>query len=249
MQKIVAHWRELPDHVRRGLLRLYVVVSVAWVAWFGSQLLYALNDYDPDGAAEAFWWLLLVPVGVPILFLVIGWVVAGFRKTELGVDKAPEDKAVSQFKFLARLCFSFSGRVNRAKYWIGLGIAYGMMLASAVPVILGLVPEFSSGLLFVGGLWLLVWGVAEFAVATKRLHDLDISGWWLLGFVIVFGLLVNHHHLINHYQMLDIITGLAFNGGIIWLGSAKGTKGSNRFGPDPIPRLATEKPGSMTTEI
>src|SRR6516165_10359318 len=48
----------------------------------GYQLLYALyNDYDPDVAAEAFWRLLAVPVGGPILFLVIAWVVAGFSKS------------------------------------------------------------------------------------------------------------------------------------------------------------------------
>ena len=98
MQKIVAHWSRLPEHLRRGLLRLYVAVSVPWVAWFGYQLLYALNDYDQDEAANAFWWLLVVPVGSPILFLVIAWVVTGFRKRKLGVDKAPDDKAVSQSK-------------------------------------------------------------------------------------------------------------------------------------------------------
>jgi uncharacterized membrane protein YhaH (DUF805 family) len=26
--------------------------------------------------------------------------------------------------YLVRLCFSFSGRVNRAKYWLGMAIAF-----------------------------------------------------------------------------------------------------------------------------
>jgi len=90
----------LPEHLRRGLLRLYVVVSVPWVAWFGYQLLDHLQrPYYSRArhAAEAFWWLLMVPIGGPILFLVIAWVVAGFRKkTALRVDTAPEDKAVPQ---------------------------------------------------------------------------------------------------------------------------------------------------------
>jgi hypothetical protein len=28
-------WLTLPDHLRRGLFRLYVAVTIPWVAWFG----------------------------------------------------------------------------------------------------------------------------------------------------------------------------------------------------------------------
>jgi hypothetical protein len=105
MRKIMAHWWRLPEHLRRGLLRLYVVVSVPWVAWFGYQLLDQLHRpyYSRSRhAAEVFWWLLLVPIGGPILLLVIAWVIAGFQRRALGVDKAPliptENKAVPQPK-------------------------------------------------------------------------------------------------------------------------------------------------------
>jgi uncharacterized membrane protein YhaH (DUF805 family) len=125
---------------------------------------------------------------------------------------------------LVRLCFSFYGRVNRAKYWIGLGIAYGMMFATLLPFI-WIEPE-TVYWNAVGGLWVLSWTVAWVAVATKRLHDLDISGWWLL-----FGLFVSA--FVIRYQ--EIVT-IALAVGIIWLGSAKGTEGSNSFGPDPIAR-------------
>jgi len=103
MRKMMVHWRGLPQHLRRGLLRLYVVASVPWVAWFGYQLLDHLQRpyYSRSRhAAEAFWWLLLVPVCSPILLLVIAWVIAGFRKSALGVDKAhpipTEVKSTSQ---------------------------------------------------------------------------------------------------------------------------------------------------------
>ena len=79
-------WLKLPAHLRRGFLRLYVAVSVPWVAWFGYQILDALQrgTYGPGGhsVSGAFWSLLIVPVGGPILFWAIVWVLAGFRKLE-----------------------------------------------------------------------------------------------------------------------------------------------------------------------
>jgi hypothetical protein len=87
----MTHWSRLPEHLRRGLLRLYVVVSVPWVAWFGFQLLEHLQHYYYSSsryAADAFW-LLLVPVG----FLVIVWVVAGFQKSALGAHPIPTEAA------------------------------------------------------------------------------------------------------------------------------------------------------------
>lgn len=132
---------------------------------------------------------------------------------------------------LVRLCFSFFGRVNRAKYWIGAGIAFGMMWLGTL-VFFSIEPEgvyWDTAL----GLWVSLWIVALLAVVEKRLHDLDISGWWLLGFMIVYGFLVVPRH-----QMLNTIGNLALAFAIIWLGSTKGTEGSNRFGPDPISKLA-----------
>jgi uncharacterized membrane protein YhaH (DUF805 family) len=50
------------------------------------------------------------------------------------------------------------------------------------------------------------------AVAARRLHDVDRTGWWLLlAFIPVVGLIVL----------------------LIWF-CTKGTDGSNRFGPDPL---------------
>ena len=97
MRKMVHRWPEsdarlprLPEHLRRGLLRLYVVVSVPWVIGFGIPFLEHLqHSYYSSSryAADAFW-LLLLPVGGPILFLIIAWVVAGFRKSPLENAKA-----------------------------------------------------------------------------------------------------------------------------------------------------------------
>ena len=73
----------VPAHVRRGLPRLYFVVAVRWVAWSGYQLIDASSDYyyhQAQREREAFWSLLAVPLGAPLAYLIIVWIVDGFPK-------------------------------------------------------------------------------------------------------------------------------------------------------------------------
>jgi hypothetical protein len=77
-------WLKSPEHIRRGLLRLYLVVAVPWVAWFGFQIL--INGPSWRYLSRAFWSLLVVPVGAPIVFFVAAWVVAGFQKPKMNFE-------------------------------------------------------------------------------------------------------------------------------------------------------------------
>jgi hypothetical protein len=72
-------WLSLPMHQRRGLLRLYFLVAVPWFAWFGYKSIDGIQHNSRYGA-HAFWSLISVPIGGPILLLVIVWVISGFRK-------------------------------------------------------------------------------------------------------------------------------------------------------------------------
>jgi hypothetical protein len=76
------HWLNLPQHIRTGLLRLYGVVAVPWIAWFGYRLFDALQQDDQDLASDVFWFLVIVPIGAPIVLMAVLWVIAGFRKRE-----------------------------------------------------------------------------------------------------------------------------------------------------------------------
>jgi hypothetical protein len=79
----------VPRNVQRGLLRLYLVVPVPWVAWFGYQILDALDRHRP--VSGAVWSLLIVPIGGPLLYLVAGWVIAGFRKPASEAQPKPDE--------------------------------------------------------------------------------------------------------------------------------------------------------------
>lgn len=82
-----AHWFKLAPHLRRGLLRLYLAIALPWLAWFGLQIL--INGPDWEYLPQNFWWMLTVPIGGPILLIVIAWVAAGFQTSELKSEGRP----------------------------------------------------------------------------------------------------------------------------------------------------------------
>ncbi|MCL2862595.1 MAG: DUF805 domain-containing protein [Methanimicrococcus sp.] len=146
--------------------------------------------------------------------------------------------------------FSYKGRLNRRPYflrWLGAAISaviFGILLWAiisfiAAPIISGIGSDVTIGdiinviltsllliifaLLFI--LFCLVCIVFMLLQAIKRLHDLDKSGWYLL---ILFGILVP---LIGKFIVLALV---------LYLLLANGTKGENRFGPDPLGRKAND---------
>jgi uncharacterized membrane protein YhaH (DUF805 family) len=112
---------------------------------------------------------------------------------------------------LSTMLFSFSGRLNRARFWLAsivlivvsvvllpisiLSAALVVISPASFAILIGfggwpVMPAAFAGLQFVLCLYLLVscaallaW-FAGFAVATKRLHDRNKSAWWLLLFYL-----------------------------------------------------------------
>lgn len=105
----------------------------------------------------------------------------------------------------------FEGRARRKEYWffILFNILIGIGLAIIDNMTGTLNAETGTGLL--SGIYSLAVLIPTIAVAIRRLHDTDRSGWWLLlAFVPLIGGLV-----LLVFFVLD------------------GTPGSNRFGPSP----------------
>lgn len=148
------------------------------------------------------------------------------------------------------LFFSFRGRINRARYWramlvyLLIGIAVwivGWALNSLVAVPTGYAPNVvyrTMHALYGLALW-----ISCLAVAVKRLHDRDKSGWWLLALYatpVAAFLLVRFVGAVNSdlggfTLRLSILAALAFVAWIsVELGFLPGTHGYNRFGRDPL---------------
>lgn len=109
---------------------------------------------------------------------------------------------------------SLDGRINRAKFWAGVGVMFVVMIVAIIlDNLLGLTftPEFPYGWLYALATIVLIW--PAIVLYAKRWHDRDKSGWWSLIMLVPF------------------IGGIWF---LIECGILEGTRGPNRFGPDPL---------------
>jgi uncharacterized membrane protein YhaH (DUF805 family) len=145
--------------------------------------------------------------------------------------------------------FGFSGRLNRAKYWLWILIYF-----IAAAVMTGVTYAINSPA--AGGIVQLVFSIvaliSSLAVMTKRLHDRNKSAWWLLIFVLIPSILLGAGIVASVYGalMTDDISNLgtltlvggaltlAAGAFLIWafveLACLRGTIGANQYGPDPL---------------
>lgn len=110
----------------------------------------------------------------------------------------------------------FKGREARKEYW-----TFSIFWAIVVSLITNLGPEFSNSEdpwlllpVIVAAILFIIYFITQLSLSVRRLHDTDRSGWWYLIVII------------------PIV-------GAIWLFvlfCLDGTKGKNRFGPDPKKR-------------
>jgi len=124
----------------------------------------------------------------------------------------------------------FSGRTNRATYWVGIVTVLVLMIAIGMAT--GKPPHIGE--------------VVLIALGVPRLHDIGKSGWlvlWPLGVEVVgiagaLILLPLESVMAAGGLIVLIIFGL-----MIWLGCVRGEEGENRFGPPPPPGIGWRKPG------
>lgn len=129
---------------------------------------------------------------------------------------------------------TFSGRASRSEFWLfqlffyliffSLGAVIGIFVSASryeqsIPgylIAIGVV----TGILFVALI------IPHVALAVRRLHDRNLSGWWYLGFIIA--------NSVPHVGSLASIALL-----VVFV--SPGTKGPNRFGADPLnPQFTAE---------
>jgi len=123
---------------------------------------------------------------------------------------------------------NFQGRSRRAEYWWPalMNLVIGWTLSGLAIITGGGFAAYASYNLNVIG-WLfygisILWGLATFlpnlSVTIRRLHDRNMSGWFVLLFIVLI--------IIPIINLIAIIVFIVFM-------AQEGTKGPNKFGPDP----------------
>jgi uncharacterized membrane protein YhaH (DUF805 family) len=153
----------------------------------------------------------------------------------------------------------FDGRINRARYVLATLAILATMIAvlvslSVIGALCGIGGRYSINLIVISAsiklrgpaeLWwfpgivtlplTVVFAWSYLAVAIKRLHDRNKSGWWTIPFVGLMALNAHFGNLLGDPPAF--ITPLAaalFVWGLVEMSCVKGTSGPNRFGPDPL---------------
>lgn len=75
------------------------------------------------------------------------------------------------------------------------------------------------------------------ATSIKRLHDRDRSGWWMVPFFLLPGLISQFSNRVGAYDTYGLVTWavtLLYLWGGIEMYVLKGTRWTNRFGPNPL---------------
>lgn len=128
----------------------------------------------------------------------------------------------------------FSGRSRRKEYWmfslfivLVMAVFGAVMFAGGLPAMMeaqetGVQPEAPGVLFWLGagllGLFALAIIIPGIAVAVRRFHDRNMSGWWYLGFIVL--------------GMIPVVGFIASIASLVIM-CLPGTPGPNRFGPDP----------------
>jgi len=132
----------------------------------------------------------------------------------LEINPESKKQSPSGKKSLGEILFSFKGRICRSEYW---GKAFPILFSYSIIVNIIYYAEVESSGQPVVSIFLSLLSLwPGLAVATKRLHDRNRSGLFLLTLLIPF---------VNAIFAIWILIEIWF---------LKGTDGENRFGPDPL---------------
>jgi uncharacterized membrane protein YhaH (DUF805 family) len=151
------------------------------------------------------------------------------------------------------LLFGFSGRINRAKWWLTVLIT---IIINVVVQLIVNASETVGGILAIVAAIVVIW--IGLAAGAKRLHDLNRTAAWLVVFYLGPILLLIAFFIVAGADVVAALVSdesldgstlarVGATGGIvalvifivgiwalIWFGCLRGTVGPNQYGPDPL---------------
>jgi uncharacterized membrane protein YhaH (DUF805 family) len=139
--------------------------------------------------------------------------------------------------------FAFRGRINRKTFWIAYLTRMAIMLLIFFienVIIRYIYPNVSSAAavvldVLILALQIMIWVVIASLpfIFIRRLHDMNLSGWWLLGFYAVLGLLTAVAIAANSVILISQFDSSIIFGSLLFCGFVPGSRGENKFGAEP----------------
>lgn len=125
----------------------------------------------------------------------------------------------------------FAGRASRKEFWSFMlfSILFIFLICIiTILVLIKLASHLNEGEVYlyarsIGNFLLIIYLIPSTALTARRLHDLNISGWWAL-------LNVVSSFLGESLKMITFFIAIGF----LIIGCLKGNEGSNQFGSDPL---------------
>lgn len=143
--------------------------------------------------------------------------------------------------------FSFKGRLNRKPFLMRLmmlgaiSIFFVLIVINAEPHLKEDPAHFATNVRksLVFWVYYIPLIIASISLGVRRLHDLNLSGWWmLLGSGALLSTVNTGNTAIDLAAAILFYIAQLFNLFLIFF---RGTKGPNRFGEDPVPQPVKEK--------
>ena len=131
----------------------------------------------------------------------------------------------------------FSGRAPRAEYW------WYTLATTILSFLVDFIDKAAGDTSLISGAFNFALILPGLAVTVRRLHDVDRSGWWLLGFIVPIAALgtlgaaasmdsPSFDGMTASIVILGLV--LVILGIVLLIFTIKpGTQGSNDYGPDP----------------
>ena len=135
----------------------------------------------------------------------------------------PFSEAVKRFYVNA---FKFKGRATRAEFW------WAQLFFIVACLLCGVLITASMGFgSFIGTLFIISIIIPSISLAVRRLHDIGLSGWWLLVISIALFILNSQAKALNTIEIYSINRIASLIPTIIY--AWKGNHFDNEYGPNP----------------
>jgi len=153
-----------------------------------------------------------------LIFITLRGAMSGPVSAEGQIEVYDDGGAGMGFGRAIATCFRkyavFSGRASRSEYWFF--VLFQLLLLIGLMIVDGLAFR-GSAAVFTTLAWLILI-LPGLAVTARRLHDIDMSGWWIL------------------ISFVPLIGGILL---LVWT-CQRGTQGANRFGMGPASVAVSE---------